>query len=84
MKLKIYDTAIILTTDDVPADAASERRFRAIRGHFHRRDFTVGKDPRTAKDYPIISRFHYRARRGDLEARLELCGRSTKIESSKT
>jgi len=77
--IRIHDTTLSVWDEHVDKDRTM-RMLRAVVERLRTRGFKIGTDPHTKKHHPILARWHYRGRRGDLEVRAEGAGRSVKVE----
>jgi len=73
--IRMYETHVMLWEEQVD-DRAMHAVPLSVVGRMRFRGFKVMLDPRVAKDHPLISRNYYYARKGDLEAAVEVCGHS--------
>lgn len=78
--IHIYDTSVAVWEKGVDEASLMRRVFNPLEDMLRERGWTVTRDPRIDKEYPVLGKWNRRATKGDLIGSIELSGRTMKIE----
>lgn len=78
--LSHHDTTLGVWEEHVDQDNLCQEVYGPLVRYFRDRGFLIHRDPDTKRNYPSISRYYHRGRKGDLEIKTQISGRHIELK----